>query len=261
MLATALLVGHYKGYASGDNCLQPEKGPVVFEDQSLQGSLPKVAEVLSENKAPLVNATIWRESVMPRVSSTVVRDQPADLTFLPDGYYPEFEATSVLYEGRRGYRRMTLPVESFEGLEVRRCKDPFGRPYLGSPCIAHDMWCWQEKKKVTYPHRCPLGAGQRNKIWRGFYTDYKHPERAKDLCPKCDRSVFSYFHRCNGYIVLLGLEKRKIVDAIDALRYDRPSLWEVLPSWTEEEESYSFKKRLKDGITKIEGPLGFVQES
>jgi len=247
---TALLIANDSGWASGDNCLMPFKGPLEYEDK-LKGDQPVVAKTLTEKNGPVIPLPVW-DIINERVSLPFVRDLAARTTFLPEGHYPEFEPTGILFEGRRGYRRLQLPVEVDEAGAQKRCRDPYGRIYVGHPCLNDEVWCWSEKLKVKKPHICPLGRGPRKKIWRGYATDYKHPEDAKDLCTICDRSVMSYFHKCPGGLMFVGIDREKAIQALDANKWDRDSIWAHVPPWTDEEELFTGKQKRNKIIRKKE---------
>jgi len=245
--AAALMVANQLGLASGQKCIQPYQGDLAFEDNDFQGPPPVTQAVFSKDKAPRGEEGLHRE-VRAHYISDELQGVAAEYVYLPEAYYPELEATALVRENKRGYRRPDLPSAVVEESGGGRQKDPYGRRYVGNPCTAGEMWCWQEKQIVKTPHLCPLGCGRRHKIWRGYCTSYKHPDQAKDLCSRCDRSVTSYFHRCNSYVVFFGISKKEAVSNADSLAYDMCGKWPWLPSWSEEEEKMSFSKRRKEGL-------------
>jgi len=240
-LATALLIANKEGYASGQDCILPVKGSVLVEGQRLKGPIPTdVATVISADQE-------WTY-VRDKLASNYLVDVPTTLMYLPENSYMEFEPTSLRIDDKRGYRRLNLPVSQDIKNTGTRQKDPYGRVYVGVPCLPGHMWCWLEKKVVLVPHMCPDLHGSRRKIFKGYKTSFKHPVNARDLCPKCDRSINSYFHNCVQKSVFLGITRDEALVQVKALAFDKPCKWEELPTWTDAEENLSRVKKKEFGL-------------
>lgn len=147
----------------------------------------------------------------PIVSSDFLVPLALEKALLPEGQYREWAPTSLVIEDKSLFVRKELPVILPPSLEAPgRSKDPFGRSCFGT--VPPDgMWCWREKKIVKSPHLCPdLNPTGRFRVFRGWKTYFSHLDRVseKDLCPVCDRTIRSYFHKCSlGFVSDLPDEK------------------------------------------------------
>lgn len=209
--ATLVAVEHSLASVAGAIVNKP--GEVIIRDSLLDGpkvNLKSAPDHYSTNPAEGGTFSGYHD-VNRSASLEYVADVASEIYYLPAGYYPEFTETSLLKEGKIGYRKKILPptVPKKEEVKIRQ-KDVFGRVFFG-PNGLEGMWCWRERKMVPVPHICP-GLDPRSRVyeWKGWKTRFYHRDReAKDLCPECDRTISSYMHKCPKKFCLLGISDKK----------------------------------------------------
>jgi hypothetical protein len=165
-----------------------EQLPSQFERVHRVGQGP--VEALPKGDGPVISETLVPES--------------REKAYLPEADYKEWAPTSVFKDSKVLYERKPLPAMlPKDQATKKRGKDPYGRNCFGEVPIGY-MWCWRECKAVITPHLCPdLDPAGRNKEFRGWKTFFRHLDREteKDLCPICDRTIRSYYHKCNyGFV-------------------------------------------------------------
>jgi len=206
--AAAIIQGASLGFRSGPGIIAPETGQIVLSGTDLVGE-PFVDHpiVTSVQQHHLEGKGVDYHTVYPVLRTPVVKNIAAELYYMPEGDYPDFEATSQISDGYLGYKKRTLPMDPLKD-EGKKFKyiDKYGRKFFWYRAPKPDeMWCWREKKLVPTNHLCAdLDPVNRTREHRGWKTHFSHVVKtsSKDLCPQCDRLISTYFHICpKGWII------------------------------------------------------------